>query len=174
MARTQAVEQVPELDDLAKTIGRMAQREYGTERIRPLLSTATTAYLPNLIIAGRSGTGTLTMNCTGIGNKPMRFCISIGGGSAFDATSRFMNGLSSGQLRYQLYSDTARTIPWDRGCRFFMVGGFSGTFPQAAATPPSRPRSTAASLAISRPLWKGYIGAWRVCHVRQHHPATLP
>jgi spore coat protein U-like protein len=55
-------------------------------------------------------TGTLTVTCSGYGGDPPRLCMSIGVGSAGDATSRQMLGPSS--LRYELYRDAARTIVW--------------------------------------------------------------
>lgn len=55
-------------------------------------------------------TGTVSVTCSGYGGDPPRLCISIGVGSAGDATSRQMLGPSS--LRYDLYRDAARTSVW--------------------------------------------------------------
>src|SRR3954463_14991567 len=69
-------------------------------------------------------TGTLTMNCNGTGNRPQRICVSINGGSDFDATSRVMIGPGGARLRYQLYTDAARTIPWGSYSPSLYGGGF--------------------------------------------------
>lgn len=55
-------------------------------------------------------TGTVSVTCSGYGGDPPRLCISIGAGSAGDATSRQMPG--PGTLRYDLYRDSARTSVW--------------------------------------------------------------
>lgn len=63
--------------------------------------------------AAVDSTATITLNCTETPlNTPVRMCVSIDGGSAWDATSRQMNGPSTPQLRYQLYSDASRTNAW--------------------------------------------------------------
>lgn len=58
-------------------------------------------------------TGTVDIDCSGGAppNNPTRNCISIAAGPVDDATSR---RLSSGanRLRYDLYSDAARTVRW--------------------------------------------------------------
>jgi spore coat protein U-like protein len=59
-------------------------------------------------------TATLTVSCTG-GTPPgrtTRACVSIGAGSSGDATSRIMTGPGGATLRYDLYSDAARTTLW--------------------------------------------------------------
>jgi spore coat protein U-like protein len=59
-------------------------------------------------------TATLTVSCTG-GSPPgrtTRACVSIGAGSSGDATSRIMTGPGGATLRYDLYSDAARTTLW--------------------------------------------------------------
>jgi spore coat protein U-like protein len=58
-------------------------------------------------------TATLTVTCSGgTGNQGQRACISIGAGSANDATSRQMTGASSNKARYDLYSNSGRTTLW--------------------------------------------------------------
>jgi len=57
-------------------------------------------------------TATLQVTCTGGSASGQRLCISIGAGSASDATSRKMTGPSSNTARYDLYSDSARTTLW--------------------------------------------------------------
>lgn len=76
--------------------------------------------------AAQDTTGNVQMQCNGIpANRPLRFCVSISGGTAFDATSRFMNAaLGPSQLRYQLYSDAARTVPWGSWAPPLYGGGY--------------------------------------------------
>jgi spore coat protein U-like protein len=58
-------------------------------------------------------TATVTVTCSGgTGNAGQRACISIGAGSANDATSRQMTGPSSNTARYDLYSNSGRTTLW--------------------------------------------------------------
>lgn len=66
------------------------------------------------VLAGASidTTATLTVTCTGGAAGGDRICISLGAGSSGDATSRKLNGPSSNALRYDLYSDSARTSLW--------------------------------------------------------------
>src|SRR5439155_23243116 len=54
-------------------------------------------------------TATMTITCSGGSGNTRRICISIGAGSASDATSRKMTGPSSNTARYDLYSNSART-----------------------------------------------------------------
>lgn len=58
-------------------------------------------------------TGTMTLNCTGGAppNRVWRNCVSIGAGSAGDATSRILTS-GANSLRYNLYADAAHTIVW--------------------------------------------------------------
>jgi spore coat protein U-like protein len=75
-------------------------------------------------------TGTLTVTCTG-GLLPLSsqlVCINIGAGSNGDVTSRRMSGPSF--LRYELYSDAARTIPWGSWQTGYDSAGVSVTIPQ--------------------------------------------
>ena len=57
-------------------------------------------------------TATLTVTCSGGTGAGQRICISIGAGSANDATSRQMTGPGGNQARYDLYTNAARTILW--------------------------------------------------------------
>src|SRR5436190_14758753 len=57
-------------------------------------------------------TATMTITCSGGTGSGQRVCISIGAGSANDATSRQMSGPSGNHARYDLYSDSARTTLW--------------------------------------------------------------
>jgi spore coat protein U-like protein len=75
-----------------------------------------------------TSTGTLTLNCSGVANsKYMLMCVSIDGGSAWDSTSRLMNGPTATQLRYQLYSDALMTVPWGSWPANLYGGGYSWT-----------------------------------------------
>jgi spore coat protein U-like protein len=55
-------------------------------------------------------TATITVTCSG-GSGNQRVCVSIGCGSACDATSRQMTS-GSNTARYDLYSNSARTTLW--------------------------------------------------------------
>jgi spore coat protein U-like protein len=57
-------------------------------------------------------TSTITVTCTGGSAAGQRLCISMGVGSAGDATSREMTGPTAALLRYDLYTDAARTHLW--------------------------------------------------------------
>ena len=61
-------------------------------------------------------TATMTITCSGGTGSGQRVCISVGAGSANDATSRQMSGPSGNRARYDLYSDSARTSTY-RFCR---------------------------------------------------------
>jgi spore coat protein U-like protein len=56
-------------------------------------------------------TATMTITCSGGTGSGQRICISIGAGSASDATSRKMTS-GANSARYDLYSDSARTNEW--------------------------------------------------------------
>jgi spore coat protein U-like protein len=57
-------------------------------------------------------TATMTITCGGGSGNTRRVCISIGAGSASDATSRKMTGPGGSTARFDLYSDSARTALW--------------------------------------------------------------
>jgi spore coat protein U-like protein len=72
----------------------------------------TTIAFGNVDVLGGSAvdtTATITVSCSGGGGNGQRLCISIGAGSAGDATSRQFSG---GTLRYDLYRDSSRTVLW--------------------------------------------------------------
>ena len=56
-------------------------------------------------------TATMTITCSGGLNTGQRLCISIGAGSASDATSRKMTS-GGNSARYDLYTNSARTTLW--------------------------------------------------------------
>ena len=59
-------------------------------------------------------TATVTLSCSGGAppNRLTRNCVNIDKGSSGDATSRQLVGPGGATLRYDLYSDSARTIRW--------------------------------------------------------------
>ena len=57
-------------------------------------------------------TSTVTVTCSGGNSAGQRVCISIGAGSANDATSRQLTGPSSTKTRFDLYKDSGRTTLW--------------------------------------------------------------
>jgi spore coat protein U-like protein len=59
-------------------------------------------------------TGTITISCSNGAppNRITRNCVSIDVGSAGDATSRQLVGPGGAKLRYDLYTDSARTTLW--------------------------------------------------------------
>ena len=56
-------------------------------------------------------TATMTISCNGGSGNTRRICISMGAGSASDATSRKMTS-GANSARYDLYSNSARTTLW--------------------------------------------------------------
>jgi len=56
-------------------------------------------------------TTTMAISCSGGTGAGQRICISLGAGSAGDATSRIMNS-GGNTSRYDLYSNSARTTAW--------------------------------------------------------------
>src|SRR5947209_3021368 len=63
------------------------------------------------VLPGTAVDTTATVSCFG-GASAVVACVSIGCGSACDATSRQMAGPSANTARYDLYSDSARTTRW--------------------------------------------------------------
>lgn len=57
-------------------------------------------------------TATLQVTCSGSPPMGERLCINLGAAAADDATSRKMTGPSSATLRYDLYTNAARTTLW--------------------------------------------------------------
>lgn len=70
-------------------------------------------------------TGTLSITCSTDPNITIHTCLSIAAGSANDATSRQMNGPSTTKLRFELYSDSARTQKWGS----YVTGLYGGGIP---------------------------------------------
>jgi spore coat protein U-like protein len=66
------------------------------------------------VLAGTSvdTTTTLTVTCSAGAAQGQRVCISLGAGSANDATSRQLTGPSGNKTRYDFYSDASRTQLW--------------------------------------------------------------
>jgi len=82
--------------------------------------------------------GTLTVDCSGLGqNQPVFHCLSIGAGSpAGDATSRKMSGPGGATLRFDLYSNSARSTLWGSWVTGYDTAGvqFNSTGPNTAST----------------------------------------
>jgi spore coat protein U-like protein len=57
-------------------------------------------------------TTTVSVTCSGGTSAGQRVCISIGAGSANDATSRQLTGPSSTKTRFDLYTNSTRTTLW--------------------------------------------------------------
>lgn len=68
-------------------------------------------------------TSTVTVTCSGGSPRGQRVCISIGAGSANDATSRQMVGPAATRTRYDLYKDAARTQLWGSWQTGYNVSG---------------------------------------------------
>ena len=75
-------------------------------------------------------TSTVTVTCSGGASAGQRVCISIGAGSASDATSRKLTGPSSNTARYDLYSNSARTQLWGSWQTGYDVAGMQLDVPQ--------------------------------------------
>src|SRR5436190_2988937 len=57
--------------------------------------------------------GLMNLQCNGVpANRLVRVCVSISAGTGSDLVSRSMSGPGTANLRYQLYTDNERTIPW--------------------------------------------------------------
>jgi spore coat protein U-like protein len=77
-------------------------------------------------------TATISVTCSGGGGLGQRLCISIGAGSAGDATSRQFSG---GTLRYDVYSDSARSSRWGSWQTGYDTAGIQVDVPQSSTTP---------------------------------------
>ena len=77
-------------------------------------------------------TATLTVSCSGGSGAGQRLCISIGAGSASDATSRKLTGPGSNAARYDLYKDTARTQLWGSWQTGYDIAGVQLDVPQSS------------------------------------------
>ncbi|SEE37861.1 Spore coat protein U (SCPU) domain-containing protein [Rhizobiales bacterium GAS191] len=80
-------------------------------------------------------TSTMTVSCTGGGAFGIRLCISLGVGSAGDTSSRQLTGPSSAKLRYDLYSDSARTLLWGSWQTGYDTSGVQLDVPANGSTP---------------------------------------
>lgn len=81
-------------------------------------------------------TSTITISCSGgTGNAGQRICISIGAGSANDATSRQLTGPSSNKARFDLYSNSGRTTLWGSWQTGYDTAGVQVDVPKNSTTP---------------------------------------
>jgi spore coat protein U-like protein len=81
-------------------------------------------------------TSTITIVCSGgTGNAGQRVCISIGAGSANDATSRQLTGPSSNTARFDLYSNSGRTTLWGSWQTGYDTAGVQVDVPKNSTTP---------------------------------------
>jgi len=78
-------------------------------------------------------TATVTVACSG-GGSAVTACVSIGCGSACDATSRQMTGPSSNTARYDLYSDSSRTTLWGSWQTGWDTAGVQVSVPKNSST----------------------------------------
>jgi spore coat protein U-like protein len=77
-------------------------------------------------------TATISVTCSsGIGTG-QRLCISIGAGSAGDATSRQFSG---GALRFDMFSNSGRTTRWGSWQTGYATAGVQVDVPQNSTTP---------------------------------------
>jgi spore coat protein U-like protein len=77
-------------------------------------------------------TATISVTCSGGGGAGQRLCISIGAGSAGDTTSRQFSG---GALRFDLYSNAARTTRWGSWQTGYATAGIQVDVAQDSTTP---------------------------------------
>lgn len=80
-------------------------------------------------------TATITVTCSGGAGTGDRLCISIGAGSASDATSRQLTGPGGATLRHDLYSDSARSVLWGSWQTGFDTAGVQLDVAQNSTTP---------------------------------------
>jgi spore coat protein U-like protein len=99
------------------------------------VSMTNVAFGPVNAIAGGAvdTTATITVSCSG-GSGSQRVCVNIGCGSACDATSRQMTGPSNSTARFELYSDSSRTIPWGSWQSGYDSAGVQTTVPNNGST----------------------------------------
>jgi spore coat protein U-like protein len=113
-----------------------------TEAVAPPSPTctvsATTIAFGNVdVLAGTAvdTTATITLSCSGGAGTGQRLCINIGAGSAGDATSRQLVGPGGATLRYDLYSDSARTVLWGSWQTGYDTAGVQLDVAQDSTTP---------------------------------------
>jgi spore coat protein U domain-containing protein, fimbrial subunit CupE1/2/3/6 len=82
-------------------------------------------------------TATITVSCSGGAGAGQRLCISIGAGSAGDATSRQLQlgGSGPATLRYDLYSNSSRTTLWGSWQTGYDTAGVQVDVAQNSTTP---------------------------------------
>jgi len=80
-------------------------------------------------------TSTVTVVCSGGTAGGQRICISIGAGSANDATSRQLTGPASAKTRFDLYKNSARTQLWGSWVTGYNVSGVQVDVPRNSTTP---------------------------------------
>ena len=99
---------------------------------------ATTISFGNVdVLAGAAvdTTATITVSCSGGTASGPWLCISIGAGSAGDATSRQLVGSGSATLRYDLYSNSSRTTLWGSWQTGYDTAGVQLDVAQNSTTP---------------------------------------
>lgn len=99
---------------------------------------ATTVNFGNVdVLAGAAvdTTATITVSCSGGAGTGQRLCISIGAGSAGDATSRQLVGPGGATLRYDLYSNSSRTTLWGSWQTGYDTAGVQLDVAQNSTTP---------------------------------------
>jgi spore coat protein U-like protein len=81
-------------------------------------------------------TATITSTCSGgsPANHATRNCVSLGKGSQGDATSRQLVGPGGALLRYDLYSDSLRTVLWGSWQTGYDTTGVSADVPFNGST----------------------------------------
>jgi spore coat protein U-like protein len=101
------------------------------------VSATTIAFGSVNVLAGAAvdTTSTITVTCSGGAGTGQRLCISIGAGSAGDATSRQLVGPGAATLRYDLYTDSARTVLWGSWQTGYDTAGVQLDVAQNSTTP---------------------------------------
>jgi spore coat protein U-like protein len=89
------------------------------------------------VLAGAAvnATSTITVTCRGGSAAGQRLCISMGVGSAGDATSREMPGPGANLLRHDLYTDAARTHLWGSWQTGYDTAGVQLNVARGSTTP---------------------------------------
>jgi len=84
------------------------------------------------VLAGAAAytTSPVSVSCSGGSSAGQRVCISIGAGSASDATSRELTGPGSNTARYDIYANAAYTQLWGSWQTGYDVAGVQLDVPQ--------------------------------------------
>jgi len=85
--------------------------------------------------AAVNSASTISVSCNGGSAAGQRLCISMGVGSAGDATSREMTGPAAALLRYDLYTDAARTHLWGSWQTGYDIAGVQLDVARGSTTP---------------------------------------